>query len=125
LKSENKDNNKVIVYICYEVHLIDNLKTKFLININILKSKQVIIDISNQKLRFESCKEVLVFCEVKIKNNIRIRQIVRTTKKKIIFAKSIAKIAITLKEKRELSKCNFFFKFTILRAYIYFVNANF
>jgi len=47
LKSENKVNNKIIVYIRYEVHLINNLKTKFLMSINILESKQMIINILN------------------------------------------------------------------------------
>jgi len=125
LKSENKDDNKVIVHIRYEIHLINNLKTNFFININILESKQIIIDILSRKLRFKSYKEVLVFCEIKIKNNVRICQTICTTKKKIIFAKLITKIAIILKEKNNLFKRNFLFKFIMLRAYIYFVNANF
>ena len=102
MKSKNKNNNKIIAYICYEIYLINNLKTKFSININILKSKQVIIDILNRKLRFEFCKKVAIFCEIKIKNNIRICQTICIAKKKIIFAKLIAKIAITLKKKKIL-----------------------
>ena len=72
MKSENKNSNKVIAYICYEVYLINNFKTKFLININILESKQIIIDILSRKLKFKSCKEVAIFCEIKIKNNVQI-----------------------------------------------------
>jgi hypothetical protein len=108
LKSENKVNNKVIAHIRYEVHLINNLKTKFLISINILELKQIIINILSRKLRFESCKKILVLCEIKTRDNVRIRRIVRTTEKKKKFAKLIIKIAITLKEKNELLKCNFF-----------------
>ncbi len=115
----------MIVHIRYEVHLINNLKTKFLININILESKQVIIDILSQKLRFEFCEKVAISCEIKIKNNVRIRRIVRTTKKEIIFAKLITKIAIILKEKNKLLKRNFLFKLIIFEAYTYFINANF
>jgi len=66
LNNENKDSNKVIAYIRYEVHLINNFKTKFLIDINILESKQIIIDISSRRLRFESCKKVSIFYEIKI-----------------------------------------------------------
>jgi len=125
LKSENKVSNKIIAHIRYEVHLINNFKAKFLISMNILKSKQVIIDISNRKLRFKFCKKNLILCEIKARDNVRIRRIVRTTKKKIILAKSIAKIAIILKEKNELFKRDFLFKFTMLEAYTHFVNANF
>jgi len=125
LKSENKASNKVIAHIRYEVHLINNLKTKFLIGMNILESKQVIIDILSRRLRFESYKRILILCEIKVQNNVRIRQIVRTTKKEIILARSTTKIAITLKKKNKLSKRNFLFKSTMLGAYAYFVNANF
>jgi len=99
LKRENKINNKIIVYIRYEVHLINNLKTKFLININILKLKQVIIDILNQKLRFEFCKRISIFCEIKIQNNVRICRTIRITKKNYYFARLIAKIVVILKKK--------------------------
>ncbi len=72
MKNKNKDNNKVIAYICYKVYLINNLKTNFFIDINILELKQIIIDILNRKLRFESYKRVAISCKVKIKNNVRI-----------------------------------------------------
>ena len=65
MKSENKVGNKVIAYIRYEIHLINNLKMKFLISINILKSKQVIIDILSRKLRFKSCEKISILCEIK------------------------------------------------------------
>jgi hypothetical protein len=125
LKSENKISNKVIAHICYEVHLINNLKTKFFISINILESKQVIINILSRRLKFEFYEFFLIFCEIKTQDNVRICQTICTTKKKIILAKLITKIAITLKRKNELFKYNFLFEFTMLRAYAYFVNANF
>jgi len=124
LKNKNKVDNKVIAHIRYEVHLINNLKTKFFIDMNILKSKQMIINILSRKLRFESCEKISIFCEIKTRDNVRIRRIIRTTKKKIILTKSIAKIAITLKRKNELLKRNFLFEFTMLEAYAYFMNAN-
>jgi len=125
LEDKNKNSNKIIAYICYKVYLINNLKTKFLIDIDILESKQIIIDILSRKLRFEFCKRVLVLCEIKTRNNVRICQIVCTTKKKIIFAKLTTKIAITLKEKNKLFKYNFLFEFIIFKIYTYFVDTNF
>ncbi len=108
MKNKNKNNNKIIVYICYKVYLINNLKIKFLIDIDILESKQVIIDILSRRLRFESYKRVAIFCKIKIKNNIRICRTICTIKKKIIFARLIAKIAITLKKKISFLSIIFF-----------------
>jgi hypothetical protein len=125
LKSENKVNNKVIVYICYKVYLINNLKTKFFKSVNILKLKQVIINILSRKLKFEFYKKNLILCEIKIRNNVRICQIICTTKKKIILAKLTTKIVISLKKKNKFFECNFFLELTMLETYIYFVNANF
>ncbi len=105
--------------------MINNLKTKFLINIDILESKQVIIDILSRKLRFKFYKKVVVFCEIKIKNNVRICRTICIAKKEIIFAKLTTKIVVTLKIKKKLFKYNFLFEFTILKIYIYFVNTNF
>jgi len=94
-------------------------------SMNILKLKQVIIDILSRRLRFESCEKISVLYEIKIRDNVRICRTIRTTKKKIIFARLTAKIAVTLKKKSELSKRDFLFKLTMLEAYAYFMNANF
>jgi len=114
----------VIAYIRYKVYLINNLKTKFLISINILESKQVIINILSRKLRFKSCKRISIFCEIKIQNNVRICRIVHTTKKKTIFARLTTKIVVTLKKRVNFLNV-IFFELTILETYTYFVNANF
>ncbi len=94
-------------------------------SMNILESKQIIINILNRKLKFEFCEKILILCEIKIQNNVRIRRTIRTTKKKIIFAKLITKIAIIFFKKSKLFECNFLFEFIMLEAYAYFVNANF
>jgi len=70
LKNKNKVDKKVIIYICYKVYLINNFKTNFFISINILESKQIIINILSRKLKFEFCKRILIFCEIKIQNDV-------------------------------------------------------
>ncbi len=72
MKNKNKNNNKIIAYICYKVYLINNLKTKFLISINILELKQIVINILNRKLKFEFCEKIAILCEIKIKYNVQI-----------------------------------------------------
>jgi len=87
--------------------------------------KQIIIDILSRKLRFEFYKKIAISCEIKTKNNVRICRTICTTKKEIIFVKLTTKIVVTLKEKSKLFKHNFFFEFTMLRTYTYFININF
>ncbi len=108
MKNENKDNNKIIAYICYKIYLINNFKTKFLININILKSKKIVINILSQRLKFEFYKEIAIFCKLKVKNNVRICRTICIAKKEIIFAKLTTKIAIILKKKINFLSVIFF-----------------
>jgi len=125
LKEKNYYETKILTYICREIYLINNLKAKFLIRINILDSKHIAINIFERKLYFESCERIIIFCEIKAQNNVRIRRIVRTTKKKIKLFKTINLIFVILKKKENLLKRDFLFKLTILEIYVYFVNFDF
>jgi len=99
LKKKNYYKTKILIYICREIYLIDNFKTKFFIKIDIFEFEQIIINIFEQKLYFEFCEKITVFCEIKTRNNIKIRRIVRTTKKKII---SIIIINIEIRFSRKI-----------------------
>ena len=63
------------------IHIINNLKTNFLININILDFKNVIINISKEKIIFTKCENVIVFIQIIVRDNIRIRKIVYSKRK--------------------------------------------
>jgi len=114
-----------LIYICRKIYLVDNLKTKFFIEINIFDFEYITINIFEQKLYFEFCERIIVSCEIKAQDNIRIRRIVRITKKKIILAIITNLIFVILKRKKNLSKRDFLFESTILEIYIYFVNFEF
>ena len=125
LEKKNYYEAKILTYICRKVYLVDNFKIKFLIKMNILGLKHVTINIFERKLHFKSCEEMTIFCEIKARDNVRIRRIVRTIKKKIILIITISLIFVILKKKENLLKRDFLFESTILETYVYFVNFEF
>lgn len=104
LEEKNVHERKVLKHVCREMYLVDNLKTKFLIKMNILDSKQIVIDIFKQKLHFEFCESIIIACEIKTRNNVRIRRTMRIIKKEVISFKTINIIFVTFKRKEHLSK---------------------
>jgi len=114
-----------LIYICREIYFVDNLKTKFLIEIDIFDFEYITINIFERKLYFEFCERIIVSCEIKARNNVKVWHIVRTTKKKIILVITTNLIFVILKEKENLLKKIFLFELTISKIYIYFVNFEF
>ena len=49
------DEQKRIAHIKYKTHVIDNLKTKMLVEINIIASKRMIVNVNAHKLIINSC----------------------------------------------------------------------
>ena len=52
------------------IHVINNLKTNFLININIFDFKNVIINILKEKVIFIKCEYIVVFIQVIVRDNV-------------------------------------------------------
>ena len=90
---------------------------------NILRIEQIIVNLSNKKLRFDVCENVTVSCEVKARDSVRIRRVVRISRKQSISIKTTTTIFVALKGKSNLSKRDFFFEFSIFEIYAHFVNA--
>ena len=78
-----KKNNKISIFIKFikDIYIMNNLKTNLLINMNIFDLKDVIIDISKKKIIFIKCENIIVFIQVIIRDNVRIRKIVRSKRK--------------------------------------------
>ena len=45
----------------HDIYVINNLKTNFLIEINILELKKIIIDFFNKKIIFIKCENIVIF----------------------------------------------------------------
>ena len=69
MKREN-DEISIFVKFIKNIHVINNLKTNFLININIFDFKNVIIDILKEKVIFTKCENVIVFIQATVQDNV-------------------------------------------------------
>ena len=61
--------------------MIDNLKTKLLLKINVLNSKKIIVDLNKQKFRIQNYDNFNVNLKINVKNNVKIRRIIKIKKK--------------------------------------------
>ena len=59
------------------MYIIDDLKTKMLLNINILNFERMSIDVDEEKLLIKSYNDLITNIKIKIKNNINVRRIIR------------------------------------------------
>ena len=61
-----KKNDKISIFVKFikDIHIMNNLKTNLLINMNIFNLENVIIDISKKKIIFIKCENVVVFIQI-------------------------------------------------------------
>ena len=106
------------------MHIIDDLKIKMLLNVNILDFERMNIDVDEEKLLIKSCNNLIINIKIKIKNNVNIRRTIRNQKRKTIFFKSTIKIFIELSILIFLSNKNYLFEFNYTRVYVYIINVD-
>ena len=97
-------------YFWREVHVIKNLKCKFFFEMNILKAKQIIINLINKIMIIFTCKNLIVFIKIALKSNARIRRVIYFKNQIVIFFKSITQISIYMKNKSLSDDRNYFFE---------------
>jgi len=51
----NIHNKKFIVYICREIYIVNNLKTKLLFYINIIILERIIVNLNIKQFTIDSC----------------------------------------------------------------------
>ena len=71
------DDIFVITHFKRKIHIINDFKTKMLIDMNIMKSKKIILNFANKRLTVKSC-EIIVFLTLKLKKK-RVDKIMRIT----------------------------------------------
>ena len=66
-------NQWAIIHIRKKMHIIDDLKAKMLLNINILSLERMSIDVDEEKLLIKSYNDLIANIKIKVKNNIDVR----------------------------------------------------
>ena len=97
-------------YFRREIHVIKNLKCKLFLEMNILKAKQIIINLINKIMMIFTCRDLIIFIKIAFKLNTQIRRVIHFKNQAVISFKSITQILIYMKNKSVSDDRNYFFE---------------
>ena len=95
------DDKNAIAIFTKRVYIVKELKTKILMNNDILESKQINIDVDKQVVIIESCKNIKIQFNVTNANS-QIKRVVRVNEIIKISIKSITTISFKLRDQNSL-----------------------
>ena len=75
------DDQFVVVHFRREIHVINNLKIKLLLKINVMSSKRIIIDLNQRQFFIKNCQNLTIKLKIIVKNNVKIRRVIKIEKK--------------------------------------------
>ena len=67
----------LLVYLRREIYIIDDLKIKILIRVNILSFKRILINVGEKKLLIRSYNNLIADIKIKAKNNMKVYRYIR------------------------------------------------
>jgi hypothetical protein len=94
-----------------EFHVVDDLRCKILIDMNILSSEQMRIDLISKSLFISTCRNLEILIRIALKSNARIKRVVHSKDITIISLNFIVSVSIYLKDKKLFSDRDFLFEF--------------
>lgn len=95
LKSEKF---KEIAKLTRQVHVVNNLRTKFFMNMNILESKKIVLNIFRRKMIFTLCERFEINIRVTFKSITKVDRVVLVENLFTVSIKSIVSIFIMMKD---------------------------
>ena len=100
-------NTFVKAHFIREIHLIDNLSIKILIDVDVITSKEMIIDVDKQTVTIDSC-DVTAKLHV-ISRDRRVNRIIKFLKQLIISSHTHMTISIKIREQTLSTNRDYFF----------------
>ena len=94
-----------------EFHIVDELRCKTLVEMNIMTLEQMMLDFQNKIFYVSLYDKLIAFIRIAFKLNARIHRVVMTKKNIIFSLKSIAKVSIYMREKKLSDDKDYFFEF--------------
>jgi hypothetical protein len=104
------DEKKVKEHIHREFHIVNEVKCKILMRLNIMISKEMTINLTNKSFVIFICENLVISIRINFKSNSRIRRIIHSKKSIKIFSNSIVSISTYLRDKKLSSNKDFFFE---------------
>ena len=113
-----------LIYIIWDIHLIDNLQTNLLIEINIIDSEQININISFQKTIIEECQGLLTIINIISQKNNQICWIIQISAQTIIFIQFIHLLTVKTEKHSFFNDWDLIFNLFYQEVSNYIINAN-
>jgi hypothetical protein len=88
-----------IVKLSRQTHVVNNLRVKFLMKMNILRLEKIILNISRRKMMLSLCENLRVFIRITSKLETKVNRIILVERLVIISTKSIATISTRMRDK--------------------------
>ncbi len=89
---------KEIAKLFRQAHVVNNLRAKFFMSMNILKSEEIILDISRRRMILSLCENLKIVIRVTSKLESRINRVIFAERLIIISSKSVVSVSIKMKE---------------------------
>jgi len=100
---------------------VKNLKTKLLLEMNIIDFERIIVDANKRKLIIKSCRSLKTKLKIKSKNDIRIKRVAKIERSLVIVVHVIFEILVIVQDEI-LSNRDYLFELILFDAYFYVAN---
>jgi hypothetical protein len=104
------ENNKVREHMRREFHIMNDLKCKLLMSLNIMISEETIINFADKTLIISICENMIVSIRINFKSNSQIRRVMHSKEFVVILFNFVMNISIYMREKTLFFDRNFLFE---------------
>ncbi len=98
IKETLLNDTSAITFFQREFHLMNDLKMKMLIDIDILSSKRIQINLNDRILQINSCQDIIIKINIVTWKKANLKRIVRSQEKIIISSHVFLKILVKIKD---------------------------
>jgi len=92
-----------------------------LLNINIINFEYIIVNVNRQKLIIKNCRNLEIELKIKLKNNIRIKQVIKIERSLVVIIYFVFEILVVVQDEI-LSNKNYLFESILSSTYSYVTN---
>jgi hypothetical protein len=104
------NESKTRDYVKRKFHLVDKLKCKLFMSLNIMTSEKMTINLADKSLIVLTCENLIILVRINSKSNSRIRRIVHSKEFVTIFSNFVTSISIYLRKKKLSVNRDFLFE---------------
>lgn len=116
------DGRESIAHIRREVHIVDNLKAKLLLGMDIMTPERMIVNLDTKQLTLNSCRGLTTNLGVTARDNTRIRRVIKPEGRIVVDANTI--IRVPVRTDQPLPDRDFLFEPYLVGAYAHIVDCS-